>query len=218
MISLQDFIQQMKQSLTQPLPGISAQIKMAPPTRTVLLSKSHDRKDAKPSAVLILFYPDYQEIKFILIERATYNGVHSGQIAFPGGQYEMQDANLKATALREANEETNISPQQVEIIGELTRIYIPPSHFDVSPFVGFVKEKPQFKVDNTETKAILEINIKDFINPSCQTKKTIRHRTGIDINVPCFYLNDNIVWGATAMVLSELLMIIKRGQDFEKTL
>lgn len=204
------FISRLKQSLALPLPGQAAQMVMAPPTRKELLRNTRNEGKAKPSAVLILFYPDGGDTRFVLIERAVYNGIHSGQIAFPGGQFEATDTDLSITALREANEETGIDVQQVKILGELTKMYIPPSHFDVFPFVGYVERKPAFKVDNTETKAILEIKLIDFLNPACQKVKTIHHRTGIDVDVPCFYLNNKIVWGATAMILSELLEIVNR--------
>jgi len=204
------FIKQLTHNLDFPLPGETAQMAMAPLTRKEALSEDSGLDKTKPSAVLVLFYPDHQQVKFVLIERATYNGIHSGQIAFPGGQYEPTDPNLKTTALREAKEEVGISPGQVQIIGELTKMYIPPSHFDVYPFVGFITEKPDFQVDNTETREVVAVRLEDFLNPASQTVKTIHHRTGKEIEVPCFYLNNKIVWGATAMILSELLAVIKK--------
>jgi len=211
MVDFNSFIHRLKQNLALPLPGTAAQMIMVPPTRKEALENPENKKKAKPSAVLILFYPDQNEIKFTLIERATYNGVHSGQIAFPGGQPEPPDPDLQFTALREAEEETGIRPEQVKILGALTKVYIPPSHFDVYPFVGFVTKKPDFQVDNTETKDILEVKLEDFLNPASQTVKTIYYRAEKRVDVPCFYLNNRIVWGATAMILSELLEIIRMG-------
>ena len=205
------FIKQLTHKLDLPLPGEKAQMAMAPLTRKEALSEYSDLDKIKPSAVLVLFYYDRQQVKFVLIKRATYNGIHSGQIAFPGGQYEPTDPDLKTTALREAKEEVGINPEQVQILGELTKMYIPPSHFDVYPFVGFVRERPDFKVDNTETKEVVEVKLEDFLNPANQTVKTIHHLTGRDIEVPCFYLNNKIVWGATAMILSELLAVIENN-------
>lgn len=204
------FIHQLKQNLALPLPGTEAQMSMAPPTRTVTLDAMAETRKAKPSAVLILFYSNGGNIYFPLIQRATYNGIHSGQVAFPGGQYETKDKDLKITALREAREEINTDPKKIGIIGELTPLYIPPSNFVVYPFVGFTTKKPGFKIDNTETKAVIEVKLSEFLYPGNRTVKTIHHRTGKDIEVPCFYLNNKIVWGATAMILSELYAVIER--------
>ncbi len=159
--------------------------------------------------MLILFYPFGEEIRLVLIERAVYNGIHSGQIALPGGQVDPEDKSLQDTALREAKEEIGIAPQKVTLLGQLTKVYIPPSHFDVYPFVGYTETKPDFRVDHTETRAVLEIKLQELLDPATQTHKTILHRTGKRVKVPCFFLNGKVVWGATAMILSELLEVIR---------
>jgi 8-oxo-dGTP pyrophosphatase MutT (NUDIX family) len=205
----QNFVRRLKAGWQRPLPGKQAQLVMVPPTRKEALERDPSPGEARPSAVLILFYPGPEQPRFILIERAEYNGVHSGQIALPGGQVDTEDNSLEDTALREAKEETGIDPEKVTILGALTKLYIPPSHFDVYPFVGYSEEKPNFHVDQTETKAILEIELSDFLNPDTQTMKTILYRTGKKVTVPCFYLRDKVVWGATAMILSELLAMLK---------
>ena len=136
MTDFREFIQTLTRQLALPLPGADAQRQMVPPTRKIMPEKNAYSGKPKRSAVLILFYPVAKVPYFVLIERAVYQGVHSGQIAFPGGQYDPKDKNLQTTALREAQEEININPKQVKVIGRLTPVYIPPSHFDVYPFVS----------------------------------------------------------------------------------
>jgi len=200
---------ELRQRLNKQLPGIEAHEKMIPPSRRESIHNAFLGKNGKNSAVLLLLYPHTNSLNFVLIKRARYNGVHSGQIALPGGQYEPQDNDLKYTALREAQEEIGIDMNKVSIVGKLSEIYIPPSNFRVQPFVGFYPEKPVFKVDGIETSRTIEISIKDFMNPDLQTEKMIVRRDGKNEKVPCFYLNGEIVWGATAMILSEFLMVLK---------
>lgn len=205
---LKIFVDKLGKMLSAPLPGLKAQSLMIPPTRRM---KVYDQmNEAKLSAVLILFYEVDGEIYFALIKRAKYEGVHSGQIALPGGQYEETDKELTETALREAEEEIGIEARKVKIIGALSPIYIPPSHFKVFPFAGYYPEKPKFKADGVETTEIIEIKLSDFYNPEFQTEKEIITRDGNRVTVPCFFLNHHIVWGATAMILSELLFLIKK--------
>lgn len=199
----------LNQRLTGPLPGKAAHETMVPPTRKETLHLPFPGKNVKFSAVLILLYPNSDALNFVLIKRARYNGVHSGQIALPGGQFETQDKDLEFTALRESQEEVGIDIQKVKIVGKLSEIYIPPSNFRVQPFVGFYSEKPVFQADGIETIRTIEVDIRDFLNPGLQTEKNVISRDGREYPVPCFYLNDEIVWGATAMILSEFLAILK---------
>ena len=155
MSEFDNFIEKLKIELAQALPGEKAQLKMSPFNRLV---KSHDF-NARQSSVLILFYPSNNEIMTVLIVRQIYNGVHSGQISFPGGKFDESDKDLKYTALREANEEIGVLPSDIEIIGQLTKLYIYPSNMNVNPFVGYVRKKPVFIPDHYEVNEILEIPI-----------------------------------------------------------
>lgn len=199
---------ELNQRLAKPLPGSRAHETMVPPTRRESLQTPFPINNVKYSAVLLLLYPLQDSLNFVLIKRAQYDGVHSGQIALPGGQIEDSDKDLKFTALRESQEEIGIDTDKVSIAGKLSEIYIPPSNFRVQPFVGFYSGKPFFKADGIETIRTIEVSLKDFLNPDLQTEKEVYRRNGAAVKVPCFYLNSEIVWGATAMILSEFLSIL----------
>ncbi|MBN2615181.1 MAG: CoA pyrophosphatase [Bacteroidales bacterium] len=210
MNDLRIFSEKLQKILSNPLPGLSAQSLMIPPTRRKQIEAYDQISDVKLSAVLVLFYANGENLRFVLIKRAQYEGVHSGQIALPGGQYEPKDLDLKQTALRETGEEIGIDSEKVQVLGSLSPMYIPPSHFKVFPFVGIYPEKPFFHADGTETTQIIEVDVNDFLNPECQTEKKVLTRSGDRVPVPCFYLYDHIVWGATAMILSELLYLLRK--------
>ncbi len=197
------------------LPGLLSQLKMAPVTRLAEITKSQstiERKNylgkiPKKSAVLILLYPKNDSTHLVMMVRATDDTVHSGQVSFPGGKVEKNDHTISHTALRETHEEIGVIPESVEIIGKLTKLYIPPSNFDVFPVVGFTKNTPVF-VTNDEVQKILEIDLTTLLNPSTCGYEKINHRTGNEFVVPCYYVHGEVVWGATAMILAELLDMI----------
>ncbi len=195
------------------LPGQSSHLRMAPITRLeemkkVNLHKGNSANNPRESAVLILLYPKNHSIYIAMIKRATDNTVHSGQISFPGGKVEDTDSSLMNTALREANEEVGIIPDSVEILGQLSKLYIPPSNFDVYPFVGVTEATPVFNI-NHEVERILEVDLNTLLNPASRTHKKIKHSNNKDIEVPCYYINGEIIWGATAMIISELVEVIE---------
>lgn len=200
------FVTKLNERLGNCLPGQSAQIKMAPITRLIELERERTAEEPRKSAVLILFYPDKGKIKLILIKRAIDKTVHSGQISFPGGKFEKSDKDLKQTALRETEEEIGIEPGQVTIIGSLSKLYIPPSNFDVYPFVGFLQKKPQLN-GNHEVQHILEVDFEELRKPATCVEKAIFHRTGKVVMVPSYAIQNEIIWGATAMMTSELLEV-----------
>lgn len=173
---------------------------------------SYQPEDTKKAAVLSVFYPDRNgNTNFVLILRKTYKGVHSNQVAFPGGRVEPEDRDMMHTALRETEEEVGIPQSDVKIIKELTQIYIPPSNFWVRPFMGYTEKTPKLIPQEDEVEAILEINVDDFLSDSCLTTQRLSTSYAENIEVPAFLLNGHIVWGATAMMLNEMKDLLKQA-------
>ena len=211
-MNFEAFTSKLKAELDKPLPGMQAQLKMSSLKRIVALFKNEPSNPTQ-SSVLILLYPNDGHIWFVLILRPDYDGVHSGQISLPGGKFEISDQSLSHTALREAEEEIGIDPDSIKILSPLTHLYIPPSNFLVSPFIGFTESRPVFKADPTEVDRIIEINLSDLINRDNITSRKIALKMGINIRVPCWEIEGNIIWGATAMILSEFRELLLRSNN-----
>ena len=204
-------IEELKQKLQQPLPGVKSHLKMSPRHRVEEFSSMNNVvPSAKNSAVLILLYPDNRKLKTVFIKRSEYDGVHSGQISFPGGKYENSDKNFETTALREANEEIGVKPENIEIIGQLTDFYIPPSNFLVKVFVGYQLKTPELIPDQKEVQSIILADLDEFYKSNNQSEKEFYSTSRkIKINAPCYLVNGMEIWGATAMILTELLDVLK---------
>ena len=172
-----------------------------------------DRPDdpARQSGVLVLLYSLQGRLHVPLIVRPTYDGTHSGQVAFPGGGSEEGDGDLTETALREAHEELGVAPKDVEVLGTLTDLYIRPSNYDVFPTVGRLKGKPAFRPDPCEVAQLLEVPLATLLNPAHQRREDwqLADRSAL---VPFFAVQDQAIWGATAMILSELLAVVGECQ------
>ncbi|HSM64205.1 MAG TPA: CoA pyrophosphatase [Gillisia sp.] len=193
------------------LPGVEAQHKLAPLLRINELT-SIDIKANKPNkaGVMALFYPNKQDItNLVLILRKTYKGVHSNQVGFPGGRVENYDKNLKHTALRETEEEVGIPKDEVRVVKKLTKLYIPPSNFWVHPYVGLIDKTPKLIPQESEVEKILEVDLEDFLDERNLISQELSTSYAKNIQVPAFSLNGHIVWGATAMMLSELKDLLK---------
>ncbi len=189
-----------------------AHIKMAPLERiTYLKDKSYTEKKPRNAAVLMLIYPKNHLAHLALIVRNTYPGVHSSQISFPGGKEELEDGTLEITALRETEEEVGVAMHKVEVIRQCSEIYIPPSNFLVTPYLGFSTENLEFIPNPDEVKRVLELPIHQLLNDEIivQTKMTTSYAE--DIDVPAFQVEKYVVWGATAMMLSELKELFKNA-------
>jgi 8-oxo-dGTP pyrophosphatase MutT (NUDIX family) len=197
----------LRNALKPPLPGLAAQEKMAPSER-LRRYNTEDQSEAIQSSVLILLYPSEQGLKIPFIQRPLYQGPHSGQISLPGGKCEKADKNNWETALRETREELGISTESVEYLGELTQIYIPNSHFYVSPQVGYIHKNLQFNPSPFEVSEVIEASAHLLLTQTYKTKK-IHHIQGITIEAPYYDANGKHIWGATAMILSELIEVFK---------
>jgi len=192
------------------LPGTTAQNMMAPVTRPEQMKGISDFSKARMAAVLILLYPGKNDLMLPFIKRPEYDGVHSGQIAFPGGKSEKSDHDITFTALREAYEETGINPGAVSVIGKLTDLYVPPSNYLVTPVVGFSVKKPAFVTDPLEVAALYQFRLKDILNPGNRRHETLYGAGNRLIRVPCFKTNNQVIWGATAMILAELVQLFEK--------
>jgi 8-oxo-dGTP pyrophosphatase MutT (NUDIX family) len=173
--------------------------------------KNLDLKEKNPriAAVMMLFYPKDGNTHLILIVRNSYKGVHSSQIAFPGGKYETFDADFKETALRETEEEIGIAPEKIDVIKHFTPMYIPPSNFLVHPFLGISKEELLFYPDSREVADIIELPLSVFLDDGIIIETILTTSYADKITVPAFKIGEHLVWGATAMILSELREVLK---------
>ena len=191
--------------LQELLPGLEAQIRMAPSKRFAI----PDTPDPLLSAaVLILLFPDDESWRFFLTERTHGVEHHQGQISLPGGARE-KDESLEEAAIRETQEEMGIS-ETPKIIGQLSKLHIPVSGFEVSPFVGWLSVRPEVEPNNVEVARVHEVTLADFLATECHKweKRTFR---SIEIDVPYFELDGVKVWGATAMILSEFRQVLQEA-------
>jgi 8-oxo-dGTP pyrophosphatase MutT (NUDIX family) len=160
------------------------------------------------SAVLILFYQYQGEIYMPLILRPQYDGVHAGQMAFPGGRRERRDKDLIATALRETQEEIGIKASDVHILGTLTQLFIPPSNFFALPVIGYLDYKPDFYPDPHEVDKVFEIKLSEMADERIKSQTEINTR-GFVFDAPCYTIQNCKIWGATSMMIAELLEVLK---------
>lgn len=192
------------------LPSEQDRLFMAPYKRIVNGKLYQAPPKPKLSAVLILLYPTANgETLFSLMLRETYKGAHSGQVSLPGGRHEKSDPHFEYTALRETNEEFGVPLEEMHILGKISEVYIPPSGFLVKPFVGYAKEAPRFNIDPREVKKRIEVPLSELMDESRQKDTLLELQEGYKVKVPYFDLQNEVVWGATALILGELHLILK---------
>lgn len=201
-----DFTESLAAKLKNPLPGEAAHQRMVSQSRLRLSATPNER--TRKSAILILFYPYQEEIYFPLILRPAYDGVHAGQMAFPGGRFERTDENLIRTALREAQEEIGLRLTDVEVLGVLSELFIPASNFFVLPVVASMPYRPEFYPDPREVEKVFEVRLQEIMDKSIIGESEIQVR-GVTIQAPHYMVQNYKIWGATAMMISELLTVIE---------
>jgi 8-oxo-dGTP pyrophosphatase MutT (NUDIX family) len=208
-LNIPETLDRIEERLGQELPGELSHAQMSPSIRKELLSKLKFEDDPTLSSVLILIYQNEGSLRIPVIERVIDGGVHGGQISFPGGKKETQDADLKATAIRETREEIGIDASNSRFLGRLSDFFIPVSNFMVSPYVAFSTASDfQYKPDKREVEQVLEIRIDEFLSGKNRMEGIVKTHKGIEIRAPYFPLGTHRLWGASAMILSELLSII----------
>ncbi len=194
------------------LPGHEAHARMAPQYSARQEALSIREKDCREAGVLVLFLPSlHGPPAIVLTVRREDLPDHAGQISFPGGQREEAET-LSETALREAEEEIALDPDTVDLLGTLTPLYIPPSNYCVHPFVGTVDHDPVLTPTDREVKEILRVPLDHLLDPKA---RVVEPRTlhGTEVEVPYYAVDEYTVWGATAMMLSELLAVVRDVMD-----
>lgn len=207
-LDFDQLVEQLRSSLKGPLPGAAAH----EPLRAVPIGEMRPvfqhKTPPKPGSVLILLYPDTDEIKFPLMKRPEYLGAHSGQVSLPGGKAEGSETAIE-TALREGEEEIGVRASNIEIIGTLSEFFVIPSNFMVTPVVGIQRSKPVFSPDPIEVVRVLNGTVSGLLRDDAVTVSDITAAKVYQLRAPHFVFDNEIVWGATAMMLNELRTVLK---------
>jgi 8-oxo-dGTP pyrophosphatase MutT (NUDIX family) len=207
-----DFVSRLEARLARPLPGAEAQITMAPRYEARRSALSVDEHECREAGVLALLYAsDDGTPTLVLTVRRDDLPDHPGQVSFPGGQREGAET-LQETALREAREEVNLNPQPVRLCGALTPLYIPPSNFCVHPFIGTLDHAPSLWPTDREVGEILYVPLPILLDPATRVVEMWTLH-GAEIPVPYYAVGSHTVWGATAMMLAELVAVVREAVE-----
>lgn len=198
-------VEDIRLALTRPLPGVTAQVRLAPPYRLEQLYQAPPA-DARPAGVLIAVYPRHEALHFLLTRRTDGVDKHKGQISLPGGKQE-DGESLLDTALRETREEVGVTIDAAAVLGMLSPVYIPPTGFLITPYVAAVPDRPRFAVMHREVAELIEVPLAALFDPIIVRREMWMLR-GVEVEVPFFQIGPHKVWGATAMVLSEFATAI----------
>lgn len=175
-------------------------------------------KDPNPrlSAVAAIAFPEGLDTSIILIQRQSYDGVHSGQIGFPGGKMESSDESLEHTARRETREEVGIPEHDLHLVSPLSEVYIPPSGFLVQPYLFSMEYRPAFKPDPREVKEVLCMPMDYLLDDKIFVEGSVTASNGTSITTKYFLFEDKKIWGATAMMIAELKILLQHAKSATK--
>ena len=211
-----NFLDDLAQALKTSLPAAKAHVKLAPHDRIEGLLNRVWPKDAKHSAVTCLLFIENGILKTLLMRRVEYDGVHSGQISFPGGKKDEGDKGLLGTAIREFYEETGVQLEEKDYMGALSDLYIPPSNFLVQPYIAFLPFLPELRPELSEVQELAKVSLEELFDPQYFNDEEIlvrqRSKHAYTIKAPCYHIKELCIWGATAMMISELQMIIEKNK------
>jgi len=208
-MKLDNLVHFLQTRLKEPLPGMEASKKMFPTHANGERIKMQHDESARAGAVMILLYQDEDTVRFPLIQRPIYPGVHSGQMALPGGKREEEDTDLVGTALRETEEEIGVPANEVAVIGSLSSFYVAVSNFQILPVIGVINKVPRYIPQESEVADIISADVKHLIDDAYQKEKEMVVTGGVILNSPYFDLEGREVWGATSMMLNEFKVILK---------
>jgi 8-oxo-dGTP pyrophosphatase MutT (NUDIX family) len=197
----------LEQRLSAERPGLRSQLKMAPEHRLGDKTYQEVGDACLRAGVLVLIYPRETGLHLVLTRRTAHVVHHQAQISFPGGQMDENESAVE-TALREAEEEINVRPEEVRVLGELTPLYIPPSNYCIYPVVAVSGKRPDFRPSPHEVAEVIEVPLNHLRDPH-NTQREKWPLRGRDVVVPYYFFQGHKVWGATAMVLAELLDLIE---------
>lgn len=197
-------------NLGLPLPGADSHRSMMSYVRQTAQEVRESSQGYREGAVMIVLHRHQEQWHTLLIERPEYDGVHSRQIAFPGGKKDPSDPDLLFTAIRETQEEVGIHPSAYEIIGQLSEVFIPPSNFVVRPYIAFCDTIPPLIPDPREVASVFSWNLNDLLSPQAVSRERVNVTGGLELEVNAFKAGEHIIWGATAMILAELRDVLRR--------
>lgn len=202
-MTFDSFITRLDTLKSSPLPGLMAHQKLIPPSRKLVEPQNFLNQNPKIAGVMALIYPVDNLATIVFTQRHVYKGVHSAQISFPGGKKDAVDGSTWDTAKREAFEEVCVDTTACNLIRPLTPVYIPPSNFYVEPYLAFATERPAFKPQESEVKEIIEMPLQRFLELEALHAYEVPKHPGV--YTPAFKIDDHVIWGATAMMVSEII-------------